>query len=250
VLAASVGGVIITGSRTSTLLIGVVVLWYFATIFKMSGRGSVAVSRAVVAPALLLLTAVLAVGAITSVLGRGSELYTTTTSRLQTLPSIVRGDSTIDQSVMIRKQNLDVYIERFKAKPLEGYGPDYPSQEIESGRLTDVSQNAWLEWAVKYGPVYPSAIALAFLVTWRTARRLRTVDAWVWARVALLIGIFVVASFSIVDFLSLRAPVCVLGALIGLTVAAREQAAEGVRSRSVLGHGEARSVGSFDASVM
>jgi hypothetical protein len=249
VLAASVGGVIITGSRTSTLLIGVVVLWYFATIFKMSGRGSVAVSRAVIAPALLFLTAVLAVGAITSMLGRGSELYTTMTSRLQTLPSIARGDTTTDQSVMIRKQNLDAYVERFMAKPLEGYGPDYPSQEIQSGRLMDVSQNAWLEWAVKYGSVYPFAIALAFLVTWRTAGRLRTVDAWVWARVALLVGIFVVASFSIVDFLLLRAPVCVLGALVGLTVAARQQAAEGVHSRSVLGQGEGRSVGSFDASV-
>jgi hypothetical protein len=249
VLAASVGGVIITGSRTSALLIGVVVLWYFATIFKMSGRGSVAVFRAVMAPALVLLTAILAIGAITSVLGRGSELYTTMTTRLQTLPSIVRGES-VDQSVMTRKQNLDAYIERFKAKPLEGYGRDYPSQEIESGRLTAVSQNAWLEWAVAYGSVYPSAIALAFLFTWRTARRLRAVDVWVWARVALLVGIFVVASFSIVDFLLLRAPVCALGALVGLTVAAREQAAGGMHSRSVLGHGEGRSVGSFDASVM
>jgi O-Antigen ligase len=250
VLAACVGGVIITGSRTSMLLIGVVVLWYVATIFKMSGRGGVAVSRAVIAPAVLLLTAVLAVGAITSVLGRGSELYTTMTSRLQTLPSIVRGDSTTDQSVMIRKQNLDAYIDRFKAKPLEGYGPDYPTQEIESGRVTDVSQNTWLEWAVEYGSVYPSAIALAFFVTWRTARRLRTADAWVWARVALLVGIFVLASFSIVDFLSLRAPVCILGALVGLTVAAREHPSEGVPCQPVQVHRNRRSVGSFDASII
>lgn len=218
VIAASVAGVIVTGSRTSTLLIAFVVVWYLGAVLQTSGNSKAAMGRAVAAPAALFVVALVAVGVVTSLLGRGSSLYETITSRLETLPALVTGDASNDASVRVRQQTFDAYVDRFVEKPFLGYGPDYARAEIDAGRIADVSQNSWLEWAVEFGFVYPLLIAVAFWITLRTSRRLRSFDRQNRSRVLLITGLVVLASFSIVELLALRAPVLILGMIVGLAV--------------------------------
>jgi hypothetical protein len=243
VLSASVAGVIMTGSRTSTVLVICLLAWYFVKMLRQSGSGRVAVARAVVAPLFLAAIAYGALSGTALLLGSDSSAYTTAAQRLETLPSIITpAHSSQDPSVAQRVQVLPYYVRLVKERPLAGWGPDYATTKVDDGTLTNVSQNSWLEWAVAYGTLYPALVAVALLTMLRRAGRLRSSEPQEWARVVLVTVIFVMASFSLTDLLFLRAFVVVVGMALGLLIRAshRQDSGSGaVNSGRGLSSGEA-----------
>lgn len=211
VLTLAISGVVVTGSRTSLTLLAVVLVVYFVRLARMPGSHSAQLLRSFAAPALLLGGIALGLVGFAQIAGPQSVAYNNIMGRIGTLTSGIEDD----QSVSLRLSIIDQYLSSFWKAPLLGNGPEYAGTQILSGAFTNVSQNAWIEWAVRFGFVYPAVVATAVIVTLIAGRRARrAVDAW--STTSLVVTLITVASFSIVDFLWLRAPV----AIIGMTLAA------------------------------
>lgn len=215
-------GVLVTGSRTSLLLLAIALIWYTANLFKLHSSGSLAGrARALIAP--LIPAIVIAAGLILLLLIASSraDVADTVGSRISSIADVVGGT---DVSASMRKAILSQYYSDITASPALGRGPDYVADQMALGNYASVSQNAWLEWAVKLGVPYALLMALMLTSTYRFAARRVNSQPVSLSHARLILILFAVLSFSMVDIFWMQAPVSVLGVLLGTVLYAGTQA--------------------------
>ncbi len=211
VLLAVIAGVALTLSRTSAVLLVGLICWYVLRLVRSTSLSWARVSWVVAGSAGFLLVA----AAVLSHMW-GIDVFARFGERVASIQALLFGNSDGDKSLALRTSALQLYVDDFLKQPWTGYGPDYATQQIAAGVYPNVSQNAWLEWAVKYGFVYPVLVGTAFVMTFRAGLAKRKSDPWVWYLTAVTLVVVAAASLSVVNFLWLRFVVIGLGAVVGV----------------------------------
>ena len=118
-----------------------------------------------------------------------------------------------------RSSMASTYFVRLWESPFLGQGPDFAAQQIATRNFLNVSQNAWLEWSMKFGIPYALLVAYTLVVTYRWVVRNSETERLMRSQGTLLLVLFAVASWSLVDPLWLREVVVALGVVIGSVLA-------------------------------
>jgi len=208
-------GIVLTGSRTTSLLFLVAIAAY-ALFFLRIGLAS---------PARLAkrLAIMITVMAATSVLlyfvarQMSPEIVDNAVDRASSMLGFLDGSAIgNDESAQIRINILSSYWRDIQKALFLGRGPDFAFERIEGGFYSNVSQNSWIEWWLKFGLLYCIAVVAVLAVTYFFARRVGRSDPYLRFGGSLLLCVVLLASFSFVDIFWLRAMACAIGCYLGL----------------------------------
>lgn len=241
---ASLVGVLITGSRTSLLLLAISFAWYFWNLAKPRGGSSFGAletvrQRALVAPLIPLAVLSMSIVLLQIITVSRRDLASMVTLRLQSLTDLGSDISTGQRITMITRYYSDLI-----ESPLLGHGPDFATQQIATGTYLNVSQNAWLEWSVAFGVPYALFMAALLFATYRYTERHTRSQPFLHSLPSLVIIIFVLISFSMVNPFWMRSPICTLGVLLGLVIHAGQNTTfEQLRPSIPSGRGKRRRPG-------
>lgn len=231
--------ILITGSRTSLLLWVLTTLTYALPLVVRSirasrkNRASVYAWGAVLAVVMaLFFTSTAATDAFTSLLPKD------TAKRMSFLMggggSSSSTSSVEDKSASVRAYDTAIYMDYIAENPISGYGDDFVSERIESHDFLQVSQNAFLEYSLILGIPYAALFVYAMIRSFRLAgipRRSNAYSSPYAEGLKVLIGIFMIASWSIVGLFFMRAVCIGLGLMLGSVL--RELAGEKHEPRAI-----------------
>lgn len=210
----SLAGVVITGSRTSLILVALVLAWYVRNILRVHGEASSGNrKRALLAPLIPVLVVVSSAFAIQLITSSRADLAATVSARMASISTLASGT---DESAVARKSVVTQYYSDLVESPLIGRGPDFAAYRIAQGSYRSVSQNSWLEWAMRFGVLYAVLIAVMIIFTYRLALRVGRSQPLLLSYARLVLTIFVLVTFSMVDLFWMRQPVLVVGVLLGV----------------------------------
>jgi hypothetical protein len=216
-------GVLITGSRTSLLLLAVVFIWYIRNLFGSNrGVGFRSRTRALIPPLIPLAVMTTSFFALQFLASSRQDLAEMLNSRIGLMGDLLGGNS--DTSVDQRVSMLSLYYSDLLRSPLLGRGPDFATNQIALGAYYNVSQNAWLEWGVAFGVPYAFLMALMLMVTYRLAARRVKPQPLLLSYARLILFIFAIITFSMVNIFWMPSTVCALGVLIGVLLQAGKNA--------------------------
>jgi len=216
-------GIVVTGSRTSLILFIVAFLMYLRNSAKMNGR--LTYGRLVRTFTYLIIAGVLFVSALAfdMRMDKQSDLSETIVDRVQSISRLVDGSiAQNDESAYLRISIISKYAEDIADNPLLGYGPDYAFEQIEAGRFSNVSQNSWIEWAIRYGVFYPLAIAVIFAFS--IYKNLINRAAWGSQQFMAVLVVILMSTLSLVDVFWLRSTALALGVSIGMATLTHKRA--------------------------
>jgi hypothetical protein len=209
-------GVLVTGSRTSLLLLSVVLLVYFYNLLKLHNRGTDSPRRRMrttlvpLLPIALIASTVIAIQYVSAVRPEAGSLIG---SRVNSILELAGG--TTDESMNIRLSVLSQYAEEIREAPILGRGPDYDEEQVERGNFSNTSQNAWLRYALRFGVPYSLFLLLTLYLTYYARKDLNGSNQLFLSRKRLILGLLILVTLSISSPLWIRSTVCVLGALLG-----------------------------------
>ena len=107
VLSSVIAGVALTGSRTSLLLLTLVIAWYLIALMRAPGASASSVVRAFFAPIAILAAVCAGVVVLVTVVGPSSQIYESVLARAG---SLVGGNIEDDMSISARVAIFDVYM--------------------------------------------------------------------------------------------------------------------------------------------
>ena len=208
------GGVALTGSRTSLLLLIPVLALHMVNGWALAGRTAQATARVAGSVLVFFTAAWVTVRGFASTSAPDDRLYLTLNSRIGSLSDVLTGEVS-DQSLYARSEVISQYSRFIEGSPWLGYGPDFVAAQISAGKLSNVSQNAWLEWMVIGGLGLALTALIATAVTVRAAGSRANRENPGRATLLAAVVILSLATFSVVNVLSLRTPAFVLGLAVG-----------------------------------
>jgi hypothetical protein len=203
--------IIATGSRTSLIVLVLIVAGYlYRTLStERKGGGKVFLTIATGVPLLTI--------AIALIMTQPNTQYGMS-QRIIQLVGMVSGAGSGDESATLRVIVINKFIDIVLDAPLLGSGFDALSEYVKQGVLPTVSQVAWLQWAGEYGILYPLFGAFVLVSVFARARRAQRrshAERKAGGALAFLIGILFVYSLSLVDIFMIRSIVVVLGLSVG-----------------------------------
>ena len=218
---ASVVGVVITGSRTSLVLVAIVTIWYVRNLLSVHRDSSQGTRRQVMlAPLIPFAVIAMALLVLQVLASTRQEMADVLTSRIGSIADLATGGGT-DTSAELRASILPYYFSDILESPLLGQGPDFAISQIEIGNYGSGSQNAWLEWSIRFGIPYAFLVLASIYFTYRITAKVFARDhiPLSFSRLSMIL-IFLI-TFSIASPLWIRSTVCVLGVLIGVALYSR-----------------------------
>lgn len=215
---ASLIGVLITGSRTSLLLLAIAFVWYLRNMTKSSAdflfeSREATRKRVLLMPLIPIAVSIMSILALQILSVSRRDLAEMVSVRIESLTELGSDVSAGQRITMVSRYFADLF-----ESPLLGRGPDYATQQIAAGDYLNVSQNAWLEWSLAMGIPYALLMGMVLLWTYRYAELNSRTRPLLHAFTSLVIIIFLIISFSMVNPFWLRTPICVLGVLLGLVI--------------------------------
>jgi hypothetical protein len=218
VAASCIAGVFLTGSRTSVLLLVLILLAYMRGVSRVDRGRPTRDQYRLISVSLSLGLGALLVVYFVQVSGFSSiALYSSLTDRFSALLHLVSGRGIgSDKSAISRISILPQYFSAISHSILLGRGPDFAPNQVSDGTLANVSQNAWLDWSLSFGVPYAAYAAWTMANTWRSAHRARRTRPALMAPNTLLLGVAVIGSFSLISLFWIRPMVVALGALVGV----------------------------------
>lgn len=210
-------GVLVTGSRTSLVLVVLVFATYLRNLARLNRGAHEATSRASArrraqVAALIPLGVLAATLVLMQIIAASrQDLAALVSARIGSFTNL-GADTSTDQRVTI----ISHYITDVMRSPILGHGPDFVSNQIALGSYTNVSQNSWLEWAATWGVPYALFMAVLLYVTYRMGTSYAGPQPLLLSFARLILVLFLLITFSMVNPFWMRSPVCVLGVLFGL----------------------------------
>lgn len=211
--------VVITGSRTSTLLAVVVMFMYlWPVVFNVVRHGAVLklifpvpqiIGWISVIASLLMLLPMLAN------VDFGIDALNRVMVRYSSIVDILSQSSAGDASLDFRMEIIPVYFEFILEKPFIGFGPQFVVDRLADGVFFHVSQNALIEWSLKYGVIYSFFFIYVLFATYSTACKLSVYNSRLSSGLKMFIILIVAVSFSINDLFWYRSVVVSIGVLLG-----------------------------------
>lgn len=213
-------GVLVTGSRTSLILLLIVFVWYVKNVYGMHRGNSAAKSgKSLMAPFIPVAVAAASFVLLQIIASSRDDLGEMLALRTSMLADLLGGtenqSADADTSLTLRVSILSRYLADIAESPLLGRGPDFASSQIQFGNYTNVSQNSWLEWAIAFGVPYVALMALMLTLTYRLSHGLGPANTLVRSYARLVLLIIGISTFSVVNPFWARSVVCVVGALLG-----------------------------------
>ena len=209
----------ITGSRTMILLVVIIALMYlWTTIFRSVGNGT---EVKLVIPILdifgwflVVVSLFILLPAFSSV-DFGVNALNRVVERSRTIISLLSLSSGGDDSLSYRIEIIPVYFEFILKNPLLGVGPQFVTDRLADSTFANVSQNAFVEWSLKYGIGYAFFYLYVLYSTYRTASRLERCNSILSDGMKMFVALLVMVSFSINDLFWYRSIVVSVGVLLG-----------------------------------
>ncbi len=225
VLASCTVGVLVTGSRTSLILLVCIFFGYLRNRYRSDVLGKSAKRAGLIAvPVMLVSLGVSAAYFLVATRAAQGLLTTTIGTRLSSFDVLLGGDANADLSTSSRLSSSRLYIMAIQHSPLLGRGPDFAGTQVSNGVFENFGQNAFLEWALDFGVPYALFVAITVIGTWSLAARVRRANPSLIPANRLLVVIIVVSAFSIPGLLSTGALLVAVGHLLcALNVATHTQ---------------------------
>jgi hypothetical protein len=120
-----------------------------------------------------------------------------------------------DLSLDFRKAIIPVYFDYISQNPLLGYGPQFVVDRLADGVFFHVSQNAFVEWAMKYGIFYSLYYFYVLFITYKTSMKYSATNINFSRVLKLIVIILCLVSFSINDVFWYRSISISLGVILG-----------------------------------
>lgn len=216
-----VGMIFATGSRTSLLVIFILLLLYFTplllAIFKERFR-----FRTKDARVLLLVSSIIGFVAFFFTVNVVSDQLTARGNPLgqrldffnQITSSVSGQNSFEDDSWNSRITSLGLYIEEIKSHFLFGVGPSFIRLKLENGQFEHVSQNQLVEGTLEYGIFYTIFYCYVLVITYFHSKR-GVYHSYFFNPILVFTVFIFILGFSINDLYWNRPIVVILGILLG-----------------------------------
>ena len=137
----------------------------------------------------------------------------------------VTGNQVADASLSIRGGVLDYYFNLSMERPFLGFGPNITESVVDAGKVSNVSQNLWLQWAVEYGYFYVLFVAACTINGILSSNFM----------VRSFLILFVFMSFSFVQIFFVRAFLVTFGIIIGLSIRKRMDVQQSASAQVISG---------------
>lgn len=141
-------------------------------------------------------------------------------ARFDFLTNLISGNSGLsqDRSVNYRLSIIPDYLERICENPIFGYGPQVVRNNLVSNVFENTSQNLFIEVAFIFGIPYMIFTLYIIFLSYQYALRYRIKAYETFNILKVFIVLIVVLSFSMNNVFWLRAVVIALGFIIGYTI--------------------------------
>lgn len=179
--------VLMSGSRTSFLVLVVVVLLYIWMRTRLNGPSSGSI-KSVLAVFLIAVTTLLSIGVAVKFID-SSDRWASNRDRFGSLPEVIlHANSTDDGSIRPRVDHMSFYMGEVMDNALIGRSTRYTGQLVDQGVVGNASQNTLVDYGISYGVLYPLLIVMAWIGLYRRTRVVGSLDSGT-------VRIFVLASF-------------------------------------------------------
>jgi O-antigen ligase len=208
------------------VLLGVVLIWYIRNLFKLHGGSDLSAgerARVLLAPFVPLVVIGASFIVLQLLTSAREDLAETLHLRIASIGDLLGGT---DESAGVRTSILAQYFSDLMGSPMLGLGPDYATNQIAIGAYGSVSQNSWLEWAIRFGIPYTASIVLMLFLIYRLAMKLTGSEPLLRSYARLLLLMYIIVSFSMVDLFWMRQSVCALGVLLGVLLHSRDSSVD------------------------
>jgi O-antigen ligase len=211
--------ILLTGSRTSLFLLGVLLIFLLKKdmdYLKREGQLHFWIMSFSLGVGIFVVAAS-ALGTVMS----DSSAFQEMTDRLGNLFLSFGGaaendDASLDARTTILRYYYDIILHQ----PIFGVGMETLSNMLQFQALANVSQNSWIEWAARYGIPYSAFGAMLFAWTYVVAVKGSNGDQYEQCKnVKLLLIILSIASLSLVDIFWIRSVAVTTAIMIGDMIA-------------------------------
>lgn len=210
--------IIITGSRTSILLLLVIILFSLKTIYVSNAirrNINIKLSTILIKTRFILFLTVIIIGVpllyefLLPILDNANILV-----RINSLTALINGNNINDQSILLRTQIISIYLTDIIQSPLFGYGPDVILDNVAKNTYSNVSQNAYIESAAKYGIPYTLYYIYGIITTIMYSIK-KEIPIYSYKPLYIIVVFITLIGFSVVDLFQVRTIVITVGFLIG-----------------------------------
>lgn len=212
-------GIVMTGSRTSLILYFITLFWYFMTAQKSHNNISLNLRFLKIILLILLIIIIILISytTLSGITTNSNSTLTTAIERLESLIHIFSGSALKnDESAILRYEVISAYATDIIKNPFLGHGPDFATTRIEQSLYTNVSQNSFIEWSLKFGVFYAIFAAFFLIKMYFYSAAFKKYEFFSSIKCQALVTCFLVAMLSVVDIFWYRSIACALGAAIGL----------------------------------
>ncbi|WPU95615.1 O-antigen ligase family protein [Mucilaginibacter sabulilitoris] len=218
-----IGMILVTGSRTSLIVIAIIAIIYLPKIIRRSlirrhkfnnNLGNITI---VFGGILIVLLFVFGIFVYISL----SQSPIDTTGRLSFFFRIFNSSPTVstqDDSLADRLKILDSYWKYIEKNLLFGLGPQFARDKLSNGEFENVSQNVYIENTLNYGIFYVLFYIYALVKTYQLSSKIGNFKDYIFNPLKVFVVLLTLIGFSINGLYTIRAVVILLGILIGLTL--------------------------------
>lgn len=214
--------ILLTGSRTSFLVMSVVFAVMIAGVFTSKHRLTRRkIARYVTVAGVLMVLIVGVVIAVTSLMGKNDSISKTIDRFVELPATLLTVGQAEGGSLGTRFGQLNTYISKISEEPVLGHSPYVTQVMVNTGLVNHSSQNSWIDWALGFGIPYALLVGVMLIYFYKYSRQrpVRHLDEAKLFRALLLA--FLITTFSVDNLLWNKPFVIAIGFALGALIRQR-----------------------------